>query len=301
MYTNSEIYMNQIIHALNFILFAGLIFVAFMILEWRIAVWRCKGDVYDFSDVLVNIGTSVLYKVTDGLFLALVIATFFEDIRALGLMYKADAVWLEWVMAFFWVDFLFYVMHLIMHKTRYAWAVHVTHHSSSRFNLSTALRQNFLLDLAGICLIIWIPLALIGFDMLTILVLIEMNLFYQFFLHTQLVEKLPKFIEYIFNTPSHHRVHHGCGEKQIDKNFGGVFIVWDRLFGTFQDEDDADEILYGIIGGCPKSLNPIIWNTHEWNAMWHDVYVTKNPSVLWRSPGYSIDKNTAAQLAKQEK
>ena len=194
--------------------------------------------------------------------------------------------WLGWVVLFVVADLLFYGLHWLMHKTRYGWCSHITHHSSTRYNLSTALRQNVLFDLSGLALLWWLPLALIGFDKFSVVLTIELNLFFQFFIHTEVIKRMPAWYEAIFNTPSHHRVHHGRNPGQLDTNFGGVFIIWDRLFGTFVDERDAGTIAYGISHRQPTTLNPLRLNLDEWFAMWCDAWRYKDLRILWKHPDW---------------
>jgi sterol desaturase/sphingolipid hydroxylase (fatty acid hydroxylase superfamily) len=172
-----------------------------------------------------------------------------------------------------------------MHKIRWLWSIHVTHHSSKSLNFSTALRQNFLMDLNFGWAIWWLPLAIVGFDKNSALIAIELSLVYQFFLHTEMVSRLGRF-EKIFNTPSHHRVHHGCKPEQIDTNFGGVLIIWDKLFGTFVDERSVGMVEYGLTERQPTTLNPIRLNLDEFFQMIRDVIQYKDVKILYKSPSY---------------
>ena len=224
------------------------------------------------------------------LFRSVVVAIFvtqcYDEVVAIGLQYQPANPWLGFALLFVASDLTFYATHVAMHKLRYGWASHVTHHSSPRFNLSTALRQNFLFDLSGLAILWWLPLALIGFDKMSAIVAIELNLLYQFFLHTEVVRRLPGWFEAVFNTPSHHRVHHGCNPAQIDRNFGGVLIIWDRLFGTFIDERDAGRIDYGVTLRQPTTLNPLRLNLDEFFAMWADVWRHQDLRILWKHPDW---------------
>jgi sterol desaturase/sphingolipid hydroxylase (fatty acid hydroxylase superfamily) len=252
---------------------------------------------------LSNMCTGLLYKLVDGVMVALFVTHFYDDVVALGLRLQVENPWLRWALLFVATDLVFYGTHLAMHKLRYGWASHVTHHSSPRFNLSTALRQNFLFDLSGFAILWWLPLALIGFDKMSVIVAIELNLLYQFFIHTETVRRLPDWVEFIFNTPSHHRVHHGCNPAQIDTNFGGVLIVWDRLFGTFVDEREAGRIVYGVTLRQPTTLNPLRWNLDEFGAMWGDVWRHKDARILWKHPDWAAerhgDKDTGKPVVKR--
>jgi sterol desaturase/sphingolipid hydroxylase (fatty acid hydroxylase superfamily) len=141
--------------------------------------------------------------------------------------------WWSWLVLFVAVDLAWYCNHRFSHRVRIGWAAHQAHHSSEYFNLGTALRQKWNPWSEAI---FWAPLPLLGFAPWTIYTAFAVNLIYQFFLHTELVGKLARPIEFVFNTPSHHRVHHGSDPEYLDKNYGGVLIIWDRLFGSFQAE-----------------------------------------------------------------
>ena len=174
----------------------------------------------------------------------------------------------EWLLLVVLEDLCFYWFHRASHRVRILWASHVTHHSSKNFNLSVAFRQSWIPFLG---VVFWMPLALIGFDPLMIMSVQVVSLFYQELLHTQLAPRLGP-IEWIFNTPRHHAIHHGSNAAYLDKNYGGVFIVWDRLFGTFARE--REPIRFGLTHDL-GSHNPIVIAGHEWYAMVAD---------LWRKP-----------------
>lgn len=278
--------MSDILHAVGFLLLAGAVFIGFITAEalyWR---KRQRPDAYQLKETLANICTGFMYKMFDGVVVAVFVTRFYDDVLELGLQYTPANKWLGWALLFVATDVLFYGLHKLMHKVRWGWCSHVTHHSSVRFNLSTALRQNFLFDLSGMAILWWLPLALIGFDKTSVVVAIELNLLYQFFIHTQVVGRLPAWYEAVFNTPSHHRVHHGRNAAQIDTNFGGVLIVWDRLFGTFVDERDAGRIDYGISLRQPTTLNPLRLNLDESIAMWRDVWRHKDVRIIWMHPDW---------------
>ncbi|MGL4306882.1 MAG: sterol desaturase family protein [Mycobacteriaceae bacterium] len=149
--------------------------------------------------------------------------------------------WGTWVFALLGIDFLWYVYHRMSHRVRLVWAAHQVHHSSEYFNLTTAARQKWHLWFE---VLVWIPLPLLGVPPWIIFTSLSINLVYQFFLHTEIIGKLPRPIEFIFNTPSHHRVHHGSDPEYLDKNYGGILIIWDRLFGTFTAESERPT--YGL-------------------------------------------------------
>ena len=277
--------MNDVLHALGFIATFGLFFLAVIAAEaWY---WRRKGrpEAYQLKETLSNISMGGLYKIVDGVMIALFIQYFYEYVRQFGFQYVPDdGLWSVLFIALA-VDFFFYLYHVTMHKVRWMWAVHVSHHSSTSLNFSTALRQNFLLDLNFGWMLWWVPLALIGFDKNWAMIAIELNLAYQFFLHTEAVGRLGP-LEFVLNTPSHHRVHHGCRPEQIDTNFGGALIIWDRLFGTFVDERNAGVLQYGLTSRQPTTLNPLRLNLDEFVQMLKEVVTYRDLKILYKAPSY---------------
>ncbi|GAA3442833.1 sterol desaturase family protein [Planomonospora venezuelensis] len=170
-----------------------------------------------------------------------------------------------WVLLFFADDLAYYWFHRLHHRIRMLWASHVVHHSSRYFNLSTALRQSWT---PMSTLPFWLPLALLGIPPWMILLQQSISLVYQFFLHTERVGTLWRPIELVFNTPSHHRVHHGSNSAYLDRNYGGILIVWDRLFRTFEAE--GERVVYGLTKNI-STYNPVRVAFHEYAALWRDV------------------------------
>jgi sterol desaturase/sphingolipid hydroxylase (fatty acid hydroxylase superfamily) len=162
-------------------------------------------------------------------------------------------------------DFAYYWFHRLHHEVRVLWASHVPHHSSRRYNLATALRQSWTPMTA---LPFYAPLALLGFPPLLLATVHGLNLLYQFWIHTELVDRLPRPIEWLFNTPSHHRVHHGANPRYLDRNYGGILIVWDRLFGTFEPE--REPVRFGLTHDL-GSFHPLRIAFHEWAAIARDL------------------------------
>ena len=162
-------------------------------------------------------------------------------------------------------DFLYYWDHRWMHEVRLFWANHVTHHSSERYNLSTALRQPWSGFLTSW---VFLPMPLVGIPAKHVAKAGQLNLLYQYWIHTEAIDRLPKPIEAVFNTPSHHRVHHGANPQYLDKNYGGILIVWDKLFGTFEPE--VRRIKYGLTKNI-KTFNPIQIGYHEFIDIARDV------------------------------
>lgn len=191
---------------------------------------------------------------------------------------------LTWIALFVADDFAYYWYHRTHHTIRVFWASHVVHHSSQHYNLSTALRQTWTPFTA---VPFWVLLAFAGFAPWIILLQQSISLLYQFFIHTERIGKLWRPVEFVFNTPSHHRVHHGSNEKYLDTNYGGILIVWDRLFGTFQPE--GERVVYGLTKNI-ETFNPVRVATHEYVAIWRDVRSARNWRAVWghlfRGPGW---------------
>ncbi|SEA05970.1 MULTISPECIES: sterol desaturase family protein [unclassified Mycobacterium] len=194
---------------------------------------------------------------------------------------------LTWIALFVADDFVYYWYHRTHHTIRVFWASHVVHHSSEHYNLSTALRQTWTPFTA---LPFWLPLAFLGFSPWMILLQQSVSLLYQFFIHTERVGKLWRPIEFVMNTPSHHRVHHGSNDQYLDTNYGGILIIWDRLFGSFRPE--GERVVYGLTKNI-KTFNPLRVATHEYTAIWQDVRTAKTWKQrfghTFRGPGWSPD------------
>ena len=197
-------------------------------------------------------------------------------------------------------DLRYYLHHRIAHRCRWPWAMHVTHHSSTHFNLAVALRQGWTKHFSGTTFL-KIPLVLIGFDPLVVIFCGALNAIYQFFLHTQTIDKLPAWFEAVFNTPSHHRVHHGKNPQYLDRNYAGTLIIWDKMFGTFAAEDPNDLPEFGLVKDI-ETLNPLKIIFHEyWNVV-KDVFtpgLTLMQRVLYvvAPPGWSHDGSRLTSVA----
>ncbi|GAA6156267.1 sterol desaturase family protein [Pyruvatibacter sp. HU-CL02332] len=197
-------------------------------------------------------------------------------------------------------DLRYYLHHRIAHRCRWPWAMHVTHHSSTHFNLAVALRQGWTKHFSGTTFL-KIPLVLIGFDPLVVIFCGALNAIYQFFLHTQTIDKLPAWFEAVFNTPSHHRVHHGKNPQYLDRNYAGTLIIWDKMFGTFAAEDPNDLPEFGLVKDI-ETLNPLKIIFHEyWNVV-KDFFtpgLTLMQRVLYvvAPPGWSHDGSRLTSVA----
>ena len=199
--------------------------------------------------------------------------------------------WTAFAVCFVGYDLTFYWSHRAAHRIRWMWANHVSHHSSQHYNLSTALRQPWTGPLTP-AILFNVPLLVLGFPGEMVAFVAGLNLIGQFWIHTEAIGRLPAPIEFVFNTPSHHRVHHATNARYLDMNYAGVFIIWDRIFGTFVAEDDADPPRYGIVRNL-MTFNPLKVAFHEWIAIANDLAHARSPShfagYLLGPPGWSPD------------
>ncbi|EIS4856242.1 TPA: sterol desaturase family protein [Vibrio parahaemolyticus] len=227
---------------------------------------------YYLPEVACNFVLAGLHQAAD-ILTGLLIAHFYLwmfDWRLFDIEMSVSTFWLLMLLQ----DFFYYWFHRASHRIRWMWAAHVVHHSSERMNFSTAFRQSLMYPLAGMWLF-WLPLVIIGFDPKWVVFVVLLNLGLQFFVHTQSIRSLGQ-LEWVFNTPSHHRVHHGINRQYIDKNYAGVLIIWDRMFGTFEPE--IETVRYGISKPV-NSFNPIKVTFAEWKDMFNEV---RRPNLTWQ-------------------
>lgn len=208
--------------------------------------------------------------------------------------------WWAFVAVIFAQDLCYYWFHRLSHEHRIWWAAHVNHHSSQHYNLSTALRQTWTGNLNG-SFVVYLPLPLLGFEPALVAFAMGVSLVYQFWIHTETIGRLPQPIEWLFNTPSHHRVHHAINPRYLDRNYAGIFIIWDRLFGTFVPEDEGEPCRYGIVKQI-ATFNPLRIAFHEWGDMFRDVGGAKRlrdaAGFVFGPPGWSPDgsRRTSAEI-----
>lgn len=217
--------------------------------------------------------------------------------------FTIENVYLYWFLLFILEDFAFYIEHRVDHYCRIFWAVHVTHHSSAEFNLTTGFRSSVLQPVYRF--VYFIPIALMGFHPLDIVFMYSITQTYGILVHTQYIDRMPRWFEAIFVSPSHHRVHHASNIRYLDKNMGMCLIIWDKLFGTFQEEVKNDPVVYGLTKPVEKSQNPFVIIFHEWQSIAKDLskkvsFGTKL-KYLFMPPGWSHDgsSKTANQLRKE--
>jgi len=233
---------------------------------WHLHRTRPAARLYSWSDTLCNAALALLQQAADKLAWLAIIPVYaycFDHFR----VYTWHAGWLSFVVLFVAQDLLYYVFHRCSHRVRWLWAAHVVHHSSERMNFSTAFRQSLMYPIAGMW-VFWIPLAVLGFPPKQIVAIVLINLGFQFFVHTQAIGKLG-WLEYVLNTPSIHRVHHARNDRYIDRNYAGVLVIWDRLFGSYVEEDAHDAPVYGIVEPL-HTCNRLKATFHEWASMGAD-------------------------------
>ena len=270
----------------NLIHFAIPFFVITIIVEAILTV-KVKLEEYEFKDATTSIAMG-LGNVFVGLFTKGVVVTLFIFLYEYR-FFTIPFTWWAWILILFAEDFVYYWNHRIAHESRLFWASHVVHHSSKKYNLSTALRQTWT---GGFyTFIFWLPLVFIGFHPLMIVTQMSISLLYQYWIHTELITKLPKWFEAIFNTPSHHRVHHATNPQYLDRNHAGIFIIWDKFFGTFEPE--IEKPTYGLVSNI-NTNNPIKVAFLEWAEMFNDVLNSKtslNKKFLYflKPPGWKHD------------
>ncbi|WP_312165427.1 sterol desaturase family protein [Phenylobacterium sp.] len=236
------------------------------------------------ASLVMGLGSTLAGLLTGGLVVA---ATLYVHQHRLFDI-PMTAVW-AWAAIFLLEDLTYYWFHRLSHERRFWWAAHVNHHSSQHYNLSTALRQTWTGGIAGTW-VLWLPLAFLGFPPAMIAIQKGISLVYQFWIHTEAIGRMPRWFEAVFNTPSHHRVHHARNPRYLDRNYAGILIVWDRLFGTFQPELDEEPCRYGIVKNL-SGFNILRVAFHEWAAMARDVARQPRHAVgyIFGPPGWSHD------------
>ena len=273
----------------DWVVFALPAFFAALLIEWLWARRQLR-PYYQKDDFLTSMGIMLLTVVVDLLPKIAGIGLLFVCYQASPLsgIVGQSAGW--WLLLFFLDDITYYFFHRANHEVRFMWAGHASHHNSEYYNLGTALRQG--VGERVIKYLFWCPLALLGFHPFMIVTMLSLSLIYQYWIHTQAIDRMPRWYEFIFNTPSHHRVHHGSNVRYLDRNHGATLILWDRLFGTFAQETNSDPVRYGLT----KNIN-----THnvfraafgEYQKLGRDIARASLFKDKWRylfkAPGWSHD------------
>ena len=278
-------------------------FILLLIVEMIVSL-RADKSRYEARDTLTSLMLGTGSQVAGALVGAAVVgmAVWVYQFRLFDIGIEFSRWWWAWILCFFLDDLAYYAFHRSAHRVRWFWASHVIHHSSQHYNLSTALRQTWT-GFFSLGFIFRLPLFLIGFPPAMVFFCAGLNLIYQFWIHTEAIKRLPKWFEAVMNTPSHHRVHHGVNPRYLDANYAGVFIIWDKMFGSFVAERDDEPVRYGIVKQL-GSFN-IVWAAvHEWVGIAGDVWAAPwryKLGYIWREPGWSHDGSRATSAMIKER
>jgi len=254
---------------------------------------------YVIKDSLANTVLALMHQGADAIALFFLMPFFYwlYEFR----LFDIELGVLSLFCAFLLQDFLYYWFHRASHHVHWLWAAHVVHHSSTEMNFSTAFRQSIMYPIAGMWLF-WMPMILVGFDPKIVFTIVALNLAFQFFVHTKIIGKLGM-IEKLFNTPSTHRVHHAVNPGYLDKNFAGVLVIWDRMFGTYVEEQDDKPCRFGIVGQI-DTFNPLKISFHQWSHMFKTASkakgLKKKFAVMFRYPTSSVTSPTKGDHASPD-
>jgi sterol desaturase/sphingolipid hydroxylase (fatty acid hydroxylase superfamily) len=255
----TEITFNQI-YAVAIPIVLGMILLEAIISSWGNKSLYSQGDTL-FTLGLLSGNIFMVYAVKG---ISLGINFYMYQFRLIDLS-EIIPVWAMWVVTFILIDLVFYIYHRMSHRVRFLWAIHMSHHSSEEMNFAVSFRQAWLGPVSKIPFFMTLPL--MGLDPTIIAIAGVVSTLWGIVGHTQIINKLGP-IEWIFNTPSHHRVHHGSNEQYIDKNYGNLFIIWDRFFGTFEPEKEA--VKYGLVNNV-DTFNPIKITIMGWTSILRDM------------------------------
>jgi len=247
-----------------------------LLIALEVLWYRRANRHYPWAESLTSLGIWV-GRIFIGIAGAALIGLVYDAVwRATPLRIPMDNVW-SWALLFVGVEFFYYWFHRCSHEIRWIWATHAVHHSAEQIHLIAAYRLGWTATISG-GWIFYLPLILAGFHPGAVVLMIGINLTYQFWLHTEAIRRLPRWFEYVFNTPSHHRVHHAVNPQYLDTNYGGVVILFDRWFGTFAPENEAEPCKYGLVDPI-KSRNPFVIAFREWVRLARDIWTARG----WRA------------------
>ncbi len=273
---------------MNLIIYAIPVF--FLLIGVELLITRMKKlSYYRFNDAVTNLSLGIGSTVTGVFLKTLTVLVYIKLFEISPLNGKIPNAWWVYVLLFFGADFFYYWFHRLAHEISIMWGSHAVHHQSEEYNLTVALRQAWYQG--AFSFVFYLPLAVLGFNPVMFFVVSQVITLYQFWIHTKLINKMPAPFEYIFNTPSHHRVHHGVNPQYIDKNHAGTLIIWDRMFGTFEPEQE--EVVYGITKQV-KSWNPIWTNFEYWVDLGKDLLKVRGAGhavlMLVKMPGWKPEE-----------
>jgi sterol desaturase/sphingolipid hydroxylase (fatty acid hydroxylase superfamily) len=270
------------------------LYAVIILSEMLLSHWQMK-KYYSVKETVINIYLSLMNGGIDLLFRSIYLFFILQWFYTHGsFLMTGMPTWLYWFLLFIGEDLAFYFQHRVDHYCRIFWAVHVTHHSSEEFNLTTGFRSSVFQPLYRF--IYFIPLVLIGFKPVDIVVMYSITQIYGILVHTQMIQTMPRWFEWIFVSPSHHRVHHASNVIYLDKNMGMCLIIWDKLFGTFQEEIPEEPVRYGLTKPLENAHHPVHIVFHEWNEIASDlrkkVSFKEKLKYLFMPPGWSHDGRT---------
>jgi sterol desaturase/sphingolipid hydroxylase (fatty acid hydroxylase superfamily) len=273
----------------NLIYYAIPFFITTVIIE-GVIIYKNNPKSYNLKDTFASLSMgigNVIVNLASKLLIVLVFSFIYENFKLVEIPFT----WWAWLLILSVDDFCYYWAHRIGHESRFFWASHIVHHSSQKYNLSTALRQTW--TGGFFTFIFYLALPFLGFHPLMIFTQMSVSLLYQYWIHTELIDKMPRWFEAFFNTPSHHRVHHGSNPIYLDRNHAGIFIIWDKLFGTFQPELKEEKVIYGLTSNI-KTFNPLKIAFLEWRAVFKDAFTSKTSifnklKYFIKPPGWKHD------------
>ena len=286
-----------IVLSLSILIFLPL---AYFEVKW----YRHQNKAYAWNEAVSSIWLHIGSRVVGVLYLYLIYEAYLWVYKLSMPDIAMDQPW-SWLLLFTGVEFFYYWFHRLSHEIRWMWASHNVHHTPKQFNIFVSLRIG-LTSFFSMGWLIYLPLVLLGFPPEAILFMLGVNLLYQFWIHTEMFDKLPAWFEFIFNTPSHHRVHHATNPGYLDRNHGGILILFDRLFGTFKEEEKGNKPTYGLVKAL-HSDRPVDVAFHEWRDMMDDVKSARNLNDVvgycWGAPGWAPQENkeTSASIKDQNK
>lgn len=269
------------------IMYAAPVMFALVLLEFIFSE-RQKKNLYSGKDFLASASIGIINLILNGFMKIGVFLTilFFANLTPLYI----PPTWWSYVLCFIALDFSRYWAHRIAHEQRFWWSTHVVHHNSEYYNLAVSFRLSWTQNLK---IVFFLPVVLMGFHPVIFFIVHQVEVLYQFWIHTEFIRKLPRPIEYIFTTPSHHRVHHSTNPQYMDKNYGSTLIIWDRMFGTFAKEEEQP--VYGITKPV-NSYNPVKLVFHAWQEVIVDLYHCRSFKsafkILFGSPAKYYDRMT---------
>jgi sterol desaturase/sphingolipid hydroxylase (fatty acid hydroxylase superfamily) len=248
------------VYAIGAPIVLAMIFAEALISNWQNRKYYKREDTYCTVGLLA--GNIVMAFAIKGLVLA-----FHFYLYQFRIFDFANTIplWAMWILTFIMIDLVFYVYHRMSHRTRFLWAIHLSHHSSEEMNFAVSFRQAWFGPISKIPFFMTLPL--LGFDPTIIAVAGVISTLWGIVGHTQIVDKLGP-LEWVFNTPSHHRVHHGSNKQYIDKNYGNLLIIWDRMFGTFEPEEEP--VTFGLVNNV-NTFNPAKITFMAWSSMIEDI------------------------------